>query len=144
MLKEILSISGKPGLFKLISRSGSGKGIIIVEALADGKRMPAYPHEKVIALGDIFIFTESGETPLSGIFEKIKEKNNGAVMAVSKQTTDAELQKHFLEILPDYDKEKVHKSDIRKIFAWYNILIEKGLTDFSEPEEEKEEAPKEE
>jgi len=134
MLKKILSISGKPVLYELISQA---KNMIIVESLVDGKRMPAYSHEKVIALGDIAIFTNSGEVPLHEVFDKMKTKTNGE-KAISEKSPDTELQAFFAEVLPDYDQEKVHKSDIKKVFLWFNLLIEKGYTDFSEEKEEKE------
>lgn len=132
MLKKILSISGKPGLFSLVSQS---KNMIIVESLLDGKRIPAYSHDRVISLGDIAIFTENDETPLREVFEKMKAKTNGE-KSISEKSSDAELQKYFAEVLPNYDRERVHKSDIKKVFVWFNLLIEKGYTDFSEKKEE--------
>jgi len=135
MLKKILSISGKPGLYELISQA---KNMIIVESLADGKRMPAYSHEKVISLGDIAIFTNDGEVPLREVFANMIAKTNGEKV-ISEKSPDAELQAFFSEVLPDYDRERVHKSDIKKVFLWFNLLIEKGYTDFSEEKEEKEE-----
>ena len=135
MLKKILSISGKSGLYELISQ---GKNMIIVESLADGKRMPAYSHEKVIALGDIAIFTNDGEAPLRQVFANMIAKTNGE-KAISEKSPDAELQAFFAEVLPDYDQERVHKSDIKKVFLWFNLLVEKGYIDFSEEKEEKEE-----
>jgi hypothetical protein len=134
MLKEILSISGKPGLYKLISQA---KNMIIVESLVDGKRMPAHSHDRVISLGDVAMFTDTGEVPLREVFNKMKEKTNGE-KAISEKSSDIELQKFFAEILPDYDRERVHKSDVKKLFAWFNLLIEKGYTDFSEKAEDKE------
>lgn len=127
MLKKILSISGKPGLFKLVSQS---KNMIIVESLLDGKRIPAYSHDRIISLGDIAIYTEENEVSLSEIFDKIKIQTNGE-KAISEKSSDVELQKYFKEVLPNYDKSRVHKSDIKKVFAWYNLLIEKGHADFS-------------
>ena len=132
MLKKILSISGKPGLYELISQA---KNMIIVESLIDGKRMPAYSHEKVISLGDIAIFTNEGEKPLREVFDKMKTKTNGE-KAISAKSSDAELQAFFAEVLPEYDQERVHKSDIKKVFLWFNLLVEKGYTDFSEEKEE--------
>ena len=132
MLKKILSISGKPGLYELISQA---KNMIIVESLVDGKRMPAYSHEKVISLGDIAIFTNEGEVPLREVFDKMKTKTNGE-KAIDAKSSDAELQAFFAEVLPDYDQERVHKSDIKKVFLWFNLLVEKGYTDFSEEKED--------
>jgi hypothetical protein len=132
MLKQILSISGKPGLYKLISQS---KNMIIVESLLDEKRLPAYSHDRVISLGDIAIFTETEEVPLREVFNKIKEKTNSE-KALSDKASDVELKAFFEEILPDYDKERVHKSDMKKVVAWFNLLIQSGYNDFSEEKEE--------
>jgi hypothetical protein len=132
MLKQILSISGKPGLYNLISQ---GKNMIIVESLLDGKRIPAYSHDRVISLGDIAIFTEEDEVPLREVFDKIKTKTNGE-KAISEKSQDVELEKFFAEVLPNYDRVRVRKSDIKKVFAWFNLLIEKGFVDFSEKKEE--------
>lgn len=129
MLKKILSISGKPGLYKLVSQ---GKNMLIVESLLTGKRIPAYAHDKVISVGDIAIFTESGEAPLPDVMNKIKEKENGGVASVSTKAEDKVLRNYFAEILPDFDRERVYTTDIKKLLGWYNLLVEKGLTDFVE------------
>ena len=132
MLKEILSITGKPGLFKLVSQ---GKNMLIVESLVDGKRIPAYTKDKTVSLGDIAIFTETKEIPLGEVLEKVKTKENGAKAAIDPKSDNDELRKYMEEILPDYDKEKVYPSDIRKLIGWYNILIENNITEFIEKEE---------
>lgn len=134
MLKKILSISGKPGLYKLISQ---GKNMLIVESLLTGKRSPAYAHDKVISVGDIAIFTENGEIPLPDVMNRMKEKENGAVASVSTKAEDKALRDYFAEILPDFDRERVYTTDIKKLIGWYNLLVEKGMTDFKtdEPEE---------
>ena len=129
MLKKILSISGKPGLYKLVSQ---GKNMLIVESLLTGKRIPAYAHDKVISVGDIAIFTEGGEAPLPDVMSKIKEKENGGVASVSTKAEDKVLRNYFAEILPDFDRERVYTTDIKKLLGWYNLLVEKGLTDFVE------------
>jgi hypothetical protein len=131
MLKKILSITGKPGLYKLISQ---GKNMIIVESLIDKKRTPSYAHEKVVGLGDIAIFTDNGEVSLGEVFEKIKNKEAGVVASVDPKSEPKILQKYFEEILPDFDKEKVFPSDIKKIVSWYNLLIKNEITDFVEKE----------
>ena len=125
MLKAILSISGKPGLYKLVSQA---KNMLIVESVVTGKRTPAYAHDKVISLGDIAIFTESGE---------VKEKENGAVSSIDLKSNPDVLRKYFAEILPDFDRERVYPTDIKKLLSWYNLLVEKDLVDFSEEKEEK-------
>ena len=129
-LKDIMAISGKPGLFKFVSQ---GKNGIIVESLIDGKRIPAFGSDKVSALEDISIYTHDGEEKLSIIYDKIFEKENGGQSISSKSDTKA-LTQYFEDILPDYDKERVYFSDIKKLFSWYNILQEKELLIKSDPE----------
>jgi hypothetical protein len=133
MLKTILAISGKPGLFKLVSQ---GKNMLIVESLIDGKRLPVYAHDKVISLGDIAIYTVEDDVPLTNVFEAIKSKNDGKVVDLNSFADNADLRKYFLEILPEFDEDRVHTSDIKKVFAWYNMLVNAGITDFVDKEEE--------
>ena len=127
MLKEILSVTGKPGLFKLVSH---GKNMLIVESLLDGKRIPAYTKDKVVSLGDIAIFTETEEIPLGQVLEAVKTKENGAVCSVDSKADNDKLRNYMGEILPDYDRDRVYPSDIRKLINWYNILINAQITDF--------------
>lgn len=131
MLKRILSISGKPGLFRLIS---SGKNMLIVEDLATGKRVPAYTRDKVVSLGDISIYTSDEDIPLANVFEKIKERFNGEQVDLKALGNDEKLRELFAEILPDFDRERVYTSDIKKVFQWYNRLIASGVTKFKEDE----------
>ena len=138
MLKKILSISGRPGLFKLVSQE---KGALIVEALSTGKRTLAYSHDKVTSLGDIAMYTQSGEEPLYKVLDSVKKKENGAVASVSPKADKEVLRTYFAEILPDFDTERVYPTDISKLISWYNILVQSGITDFSV--KEKGEAPKE-
>jgi hypothetical protein len=135
MLKEILSLTGKPGLFKLVSQ---GKNMLIVESLTDGKRIPAYTRDKVVSLGDIAIFTDSEEVPLGQVLEKVKSKENGAICSIDPKSDNDKLRKYFSEILPDYDRDRVYPSDIRKLINWYNILIKAQITDFLTEEKEEE------
>lgn len=133
MLKKILAISGRPGLYELINQ---GKNCIIVESLASPrKRTPVFNTEKVMSLGDIAIYTTGEEKPLTEVFESIKEKYNGEKMDVKAIEKQGDIRAVFGEILPDFDDERVRTSDIRKVFGWYNILIENGITDFKEEEE---------
>lgn len=132
MLKTILSISGKPGLHKLISQ---GKNMLIVESLADKKRFPAYSHEKIISLGDIAMYTDTDEVPLKDVLTSIKEKENGAVASIDvKKASQDELRNYLSEVLPNFDRERVYANDIKKLISWYNILISNGITDFQEEE----------
>ena len=135
MLRTILSISGKPGLYKLISQ---GKNMLILETLdATKKRFPAYGHDKVISLGDIAMYTDDEEVALGQVFESVKNKENGAVASIDyKKTSQAELHAYMAEVLPTYDRDRVHTSDIKKLIQWYNILINNGITEFVAAEEE--------
>jgi len=133
MLKEILSVTGKPGLFKLVSQ---GKNMLIVESLLDGKRIPAYTKDKVVSLGDIAIFTETAEVPLGQVLEALKVKENGAVCSIDPKADNDKLRKFMGEILPDYDRDRVYPSDIRKLLSWYNILINAQITEFLAEEKE--------
>ncbi len=138
MLNNILSISGKPGLFKLVSR---GKNMLIVESLESGKRQPAYAHDKVISLADIAMFTNEGEKPLAEVMEAVKAKENGAVASITTKSTADQLRTWFADVLPDFDRDRVYPSDIKKLITWYNLLIQTGNNDFSVEAEE--EAPAE-
>lgn len=130
MLTKILSVSGRPGLYKLIS---TAKNMNIVESLADGKRIPIYAQEKVIALSDVSIYTESDDTPLREVFKSIKEKENGKQVKLNSKSSNKEFFAYLAEVLPDYDKERVYASDAKKIISWYNILVESNI-DFEEAE----------
>ena len=143
MLKTVLSISGRPGLYKLVSQ---GKNMLIVEAIGTGKRLPAYAHDKVISLGDIAIYTYEEDIPLADVFESIKEKNEGKVVVdVKAMKGDKEIREYFATVLPDFDDERVYTNDIKKVFSWYNILVGAGFTEFklAETEEATEETTEE-
>lgn len=136
MLKRILSISGKPGLYRLVSQ---GKNMLIVESLANGKRTPAYARDKVVSLGDISIYTTDNDVPLTEVLEKVKEATNGQPVD-AKAMDDSSLRNYFNTILPDYDEERVYTTDIKKLFSWYNQLIAAGVTDFKDEEIAQDEA----
>ena len=140
MLKEILSVSGKPGLFKMISQ---GKNMYIVESLLDGKRIPVYARDKVVSLGDIAVYTETEEISLATVFNNIKIKESGAVIDIKSSVQPAELRAYFEQVLPEYDKDKVYPSDMKKIMNWYNILLNAGITDFENVEQETTKSPEE-
>ena len=137
MLKEILAVSGKPGLYKLVSR---GSNMLIIESLVDKKRIPAYSRDKVISLGDISIYTDEEEAPIREVFTSIKEKEGGKNISLdlSKASTD-ELRNYLAEVLPNFDRERVYPSDIKKMLKWYDLLITNDITDFSEKKEDTEE-----
>ncbi len=131
-LSEILSISGQSGLYRFVAQSKSG---IIVENLSDGRRMPVQGTSKVSSLGDIAVFTENEDMPLSVVFQTIYDKNEGGE-ALSPKSSAEELKKAFKTFVPVYDEDRVHVSDMKKIFAWYNILRAAGMTVFVEESDE--------
>ena len=131
MQQTILAISGKPGLYKLVSR---GKNNLIVEAL-DGshRRLPAFATDRITSLADIAMYTDSDDVPLMKVLENIKALEEGKKIQLNLKTaTGDELRELFAKVLPEFDRERVHNSDIKKLFQWYNILIDAGITDFEE------------
>ena len=126
MLKEILSIAGKPGLQRMVSNSSNA---IIVESLIDGKRFPAYSNAKIIALEDISIYTETEDMPLKEVFKRMYDKEGGK-QAISHKEPNEKIVAYFNEVVPEYDKERVYTSDIKKIIQWYNLLVSKGILNF--------------
>lgn len=127
MLKKILSISGKPGLYQLVS---NGKNMIIVESLPDKRKMPVYARDRVVSLGDISIYTNDDEIPLKDVLAAIKNKENGQQAIVKPEN----LRKYFGEVLPSYDRDRVYDHDIKKIISWYNTLLSADI-DFEQAEE---------
>ena len=133
MLKNILSITGKPGLYKLVSQ---GNNMLIVESLLDGKRMPTYARDKIVSLGEISMYTMGDDIALSEVLTKLGEKEGLKTATIDpKKASNDELHAFFAEVLPEYDRDRVYPSDIRKLVQWYNILIGAGLTDFTAEEE---------
>ncbi|MDE5858112.1 MAG: DUF5606 domain-containing protein, partial [Muribaculaceae bacterium] len=112
-----------------------GKNMLIVESLQNGKRMPAYATDKVVSVGEIAIYTEDEDVPLGNVFQAIKEKNEGKTVDVKALGNDTAIRSYFKEILPKFDEERVYTNDIKKVFSWYNILTEAGMTDFVSKEE---------
>lgn len=137
MLQPILSISGKSGLFRLISH---GKNALIVEALDTKRRLPTHASDRIVSLGDISIYTAEGETPLAEVMETIYKQYEGKQLDAPTLTKDNDsLRSFFAEILPLYDVDRVYPSDIRKIITWYNLLVNNGFTTFIAEEDSKEE-----
>ena len=137
MQQTILSIAGKPGLYKLVSR---GKSNLIVESLdAAHKRMPVFSTDRVTSLADIAMYTDAEDVPLMTILASVCDKEEGKECSLNyKKASSKELRDYFAEILPDFDRDRVHDSDIKKLLSWYNILVKAGITDFEEsmsPEE---------
>lgn len=138
MFERILTVSGKPGLFQLLSQ---GRNMFIVEAVdATKKRTPVYNSDKVVMLDDIAIYTDTEEVPLRDVFAKIYEKENGVLPFELKMATPEELVEYFESIIPDYDRERVYLTHIKKMFSWYNILVANGVVDFTVEEQEGEQA----
>ena len=138
-LSKILSISGKPGLYKMLAQTKNG---MVVESLSDSKRFTVFAHERISSLEEISIYTNDEDLPLKDILKSIFEKQNGEA-AISYKSDSAELKTFFEEVVPTYDKENVYVSDIKKVIYWYNLLQEKGMLEFEEEKEEEKEDEKE-
>ena len=136
MLKTVLAISGKPGLYRLVSR---GNKMLIVETIDETKkRLPAHSADKVVSLADISIYTDDdNEVSLASVFESIKEKYDGKAVELSAKKADqSDIISFFEKVLPNYDTDRVRVSDMRKVLAWYNLLINDGMSSFVEENEE--------
>lgn len=120
MLKTILSISGRPGLYQLLSNS---KNMIIVGSLQDGRKLPVHARDRVVSLGDISVYTQNDEIPLEAVMIAIKNKENGNTCSIAPNSPQNVLRSYFAEVLPNYDEDRVHASDIKKIITWYNLLV---------------------
>lgn len=131
MQQTILAISGKPGLYKLVSR---GKNNLIVEALdATHRRQPAFATDRITSLADIAMYTDSEDIPLMDVLENLKTLEEGKKASIDpKKASGDELREYFAQVLPEFDRDRVHNSDIKKLLQWYNILIENSITDFKE------------
>ncbi len=126
MLKDILSIGGHSGLFKLVAQAQKG---IIVESISDKKRFPVYHTAKISALEDIAIYTQDEEVPLYEVFKKIYKIENKSATSFDKNSSSADIKEYFEDILPDYDKDRVYVSDMKKVLVWYNLLQQNGVMD---------------
>ena len=135
---KIISVTGKPGLYELISQSRSG---IIVQSLEDGKKTAVSSAHRVSTLADITIYTDGGDEPLEQVFKKFYEKQNGGEIDIDTKDGEA-LQEFLFSVLPEYDEERVYSSDIRKMIKWYNLLVNADPKAFEKTEEE--EQPEEE
>ena len=133
---KILSISGKPGLHKMVGESKNG---LIVESLTDGKKFPAFSHERISSLKEISIYTETGDISLRDVLKKIKEIQDGKPVDNPKKANSSDLKALFEQFVPDYDKDAVYVSDIKKVFIWYNLLLEKDMLDFTDDDEKEDE-----
>lgn len=137
MQDTILSISGRPGLFRLLTR---GTGRIIVESLDEGrKRFPASPRDRITSLNDVSMYTDAEDVPLMDVFQNISNNLKGKISPLNPKTaTVEELNDFMAAALPEYDRDRVRQSDIKKLLQWYNILVEAGYTQFADEDDEKE------
>lgn len=134
MFERVMTITGKPGLYRLLS---SGRNMFVVEVIdATKKRMPVHSSDKVVMLDDIAIYTDTEEVPLREVFRKIYEKENAVLPFDLKMSTPEELVAYFEEVMPDYDRERVYLTHIKKMYSWYNILVANGIVDFKEETQE--------
>ncbi|UII75204.1 DUF5606 domain-containing protein [Flagellimonas sp. HMM57] len=132
-LDKILSIGGKPGLFKLLTQTRTG---FVGESLLDGKRITVGMRSNVSVLSEIAIYTLEEEIPLREVFQKMKDKEEGKKTSISHKAEKIALEEYFFEVLPNYDEDRVYASDIKKIIQWYNILVDNKIDDFSSKDEE--------
>ena len=139
MEQTILAIAGKPGLYRLVSR-GANQNLIVESLDAQKRRMPAFATDRITSLADIAMYTEQEDVPLTDVLESAKQVLDGKVTTWNpKKASGEQLRKQFAKVLPAYDRDRVHTSDIQKFFVWYNLLTEAGITDFKAKEEKTEE-----
>lgn len=141
MLRTILSITGKPGLFKILTQSTK---TLLVEDINTGKRMPVGARDRVVSLGDIAMYTTGEDKPLSEILDLVYAKYDGQPIDIKALAKSNGLRDAFKEVLPDYDEERVYTNDIKKLFSWYNLLIQAGYTKFTDDKDDKETSESEE
>ena len=133
-LSKILVVSGKPDIYELVSQTKSGA---IVESLADKRRCPVFKSDRISSLSEISIFTTDEEKPLLEVFQNIFRKEEGKSITFDiKKTANADLFTYFKEVLPNYDTEHVHASDVKKVLLWYNLLNNAGKVDLEDPNKE--------
>lgn len=141
-LSKILVVSGKPDIYELVSQTKNGA---IVESLADNKRIPVFKSDRISSLSEISIFTTDKEKPLGEVMQDIFRKEDGKNIGFDiRKASNADLFKYFGEVLPNYDTEHVHASDVKKVLLWYNLLNSNGIVDLKAPEEPESEESKEE
>lgn len=127
MLHKILSISGKPGLFQLLSQ---GHGNLIVESLVDKKRQPVHAKDRVVSLGDITMYTTEEDMPLAQVLTEVYKHFEGKAIDMTEHKESTQLFESFGKCVPSFDRERVYPSDVKKLFTWYNILVGAGYTNF--------------
>jgi len=132
-LDKILAISGKPGLFEIVTQTRTGA---VVQSLVDKKRITVGAHSNISILSEIAIYTLTEEVPLRDVLKKVMDKENGQPTSISHKDGKDALEEYFFEVLPDYDEDRVYASDIKKVIQWYNLLQSNNLLDALETEEE--------
>lgn len=137
-LDKILSISGKPGLFKIVTQTRSG---LVAESLMDQKKISVNVHSNVSVLSEIAIYTLTEEVPLREVLKKVMDKENGEQTSISHKDSKIKLEEYFFEVLPDYDEDRVYASDIKKIIQWYNLLQQHDMLDALSTKDEEDAAP---
>ncbi len=137
MLKTILTITGKPGLYKIITQA---KNSLIVEDMSSGRRLPVHQRDRLVSLGDIAMYTMAEEKPLGEVLDAVYAHAEGKAIDIKEIIAGKGLKAYFEEILPDFDQERVYESDIKKLFQWYNLLLAAGMTRFTEEENNNEKA----
>ncbi|MCQ2278858.1 MAG: DUF5606 domain-containing protein [Bacteroidales bacterium] len=131
-LSKILVVSGKPGLYELVSQT---KGGAIVESLVDHKRVPVFQHDRISSLNEISMFTMEDDKPLRDILQDMFRKEDGKALTFDiKKMANSDAFAYFAQVLPNYDTERVHASDVKKLMQWYNILVNAGKVDLEQPE----------
>lgn len=139
-LEKILAISGKPGLFQIVTQTRTGA---VVESLLDNKRLTVGAHSNISILSEIAIYTLTEEVPLKIVFKKIKDKENGAKTSINHKAGKDALEEYFFDVLPDYDEDRVYASDIKKVIQWYNILHQNDLLGVLEEDDQKDSSEEE-
>ncbi|WP_426429703.1 DUF5606 domain-containing protein [Winogradskyella sp. HB-48] len=132
-LDKILAISGKPGLYEIVTQTRTGA---VVQSLVDKKRITVGAHSNISILSEIAIYTLTEEVPLKDVLKKVKDKENGGQTSISHKDSKDALEEYFFEVLPDYDEDRVYASDIKKVIQWYNLLHKNNLLESLETEEE--------
>ncbi|GAA4816864.1 DUF5606 domain-containing protein [Litoribaculum gwangyangense] len=133
-LDKVLSISGKPGLYKLIAQTRGG---FVAESLIDNKRISVSVQSNVSVLSEIAIYTLTEEVPLKQVFQNIKKKENGNETSIKSNDSKDKLEEYFFDVLPNYDEDRVYASDIKKVMQWYNLLQKHNMLDLLDIEDEK-------
>ena len=132
-ISNVISIAGMPGLYKVVAQAKNG---VVVESLVDGKRTQAFNSQRISALTDISIYTTGEDMPLKDVLQKIFDKEKGATCIDTKSADEKALRKYMSEVMPEYDEERVHTSDLKKLFSWYNLLHKSGLLTAEEKTED--------